>query len=428
MTEARFNLRKNVLHQAFSFAVSLALTFLTYRILIERSGIEAVGTWSLLLAWTSLIRLGDLGLATATLRFVARHDLDHEQEVIRDTIETGILSNSAIFGLLNLLGWLILTWALPYLVSADHLAEGEALLPWLFLLSFLSNLSWIVLGSLQGLHAGYVAARLSVAGNILQLLLALLLIPAFSLLGLAWAQIAMHLALAIVGWLLLHHWVPSAGWVPYHFNRERFREMLGYSLRAQVASTLSNFFEPATKLLVSLFGDAALQGIYELAYKTVMLPRSVVMASIQASMPAFSYQTKTDPEASRALYRRILRRTAQVTVAVGVAICLGAPVASWLWLGHVDLRYWAFTVILTLGILTALLNAPGASIGFVTGNLRHNIWTALATLALTFALGFVIGQIFGPYGTVAAISAGTGLGSIILRRMNERFLHQQAPT
>mgnify|MGYP006985645327 FL=1 len=114
-----------------------------------------------------------------------------------------------------------------------------------------------------------------------------------------------------------------------------------------------------------------------------------------------------------------------MTAAVGAAICLGAPVASWLWLGHVDLRYWAFTVILTLGILTALVNAPGASIGFVTGHLRHNIWIAVATLAFTFALGFLMGRIFGPYGTVTAISVGTGLGSMILRRLNERLLYQE---
>ena len=151
--------------------------------------------------------------------------------------------------------------------------------------------------------------------------------------GLAWAQIAMNLAVTLVGWLLLHRWVSSLGWIPYRFSRDRFREMLGYSLRAQFSSTVSNLFEPMTKFLVSIFGDAALQGIYELAFKTVMLPRTVVLNSAQAFMPAFSYQVKNDRVESHVLYERIKKRTTQASLVVGIAICMGAPVASWLWFG-----------------------------------------------------------------------------------------------
>lgn len=424
MSESRFNLKKNILNQFFSFSLSLVLTFLTYRILISRSGIEAVGTWSLLMAWTSVIRLGDIGLAAATIRFVARHDLQHEEGIVRDTIETGILANSGIFGLLNFVGWVLLSWGLPYLVHSEHLVEGEALLPWLFLLSFLGNLAWIIMGSMQGLHMGYVSSRLFIMGNLVQLVLALLLIPPYGMYGLAWAQIAMNVVVILVGWILLRRWVPSMGWLPYRFCRDRFREMLGYSVRAQFAGTVSNLFEPMSKFLISIFGDAALQGIYELAYKTVMLPRTVVLNSTQAFMPAFSYQVKADPAASHALYGRFKKRTTQASVAVGLAICAGAPVAAWLWFGHIEYRYWAFSVILAFGILTALINSPGASIGFATGNLRNNITMALATLVGTFLMGLVAGRAFGPYGVVAAVSIGTAVGSIVLRFLNERMLRE----
>lgn len=423
MSEARFNLRKNVLYQAFSFAVGLALTFLTYRILIDRNGIEAVGTWSTLIAWTALVRIGDAGMANATVRFVGQHDIATDPEIIRVTIETGILANTAIFAILNLLGWLVLSFFLPDLVTAEHLEESRTLLPWLFLISTLANMTWVILGSLQGLHAGYVSARLTVAGNVLQLLLALVLIPSLGLLGLAWSQVAMYAALSIVGWFILRARAGIAGFLPYHFGWQRFREMLTFSVAVQVNNGLSALFEPMAKILVSRFGGAASQGLFELAYKTVSLPRNMIVTGVYAAVPALTFQLRDNPEAARTLYDQSRRHA--VRAALGAMICValfGAPIASWMWMGHLQADYWVYVVLLALGTAVSIAGAPAYFLGQASGKMIYNIVAAALTLAVSLPLGLLGGMAFGVTGVIAALSVGIAFSGAVIKMLNERIL------
>ena len=51
--------------------ISGLVLFGLYRVLLARLGAEQVGVWSLLMAWLSLVRIADLGLPGAIVRFLA---------------------------------------------------------------------------------------------------------------------------------------------------------------------------------------------------------------------------------------------------------------------------------------------------------------------------------------------------------------------
>src|SRR5690606_12073648 len=99
------NLRRNVVYAVAEVGISAALLFLSYRLIIWQGGLTILGLWATLYAWTTLIRVGDLGMAGTTVRFVALYDVRTEPERVRQYLETGILSQTALYLVLAVAGY-----------------------------------------------------------------------------------------------------------------------------------------------------------------------------------------------------------------------------------------------------------------------------------------------------------------------------------
>ena len=89
-----FNLKRNMVSAVFAFVINIGLVFLSYRLVIRQGGLEVIGLWSTLYAWTTMIRIGDAGMANASLRFIALCNPQTEGEKLRDYLETGIKSGN----------------------------------------------------------------------------------------------------------------------------------------------------------------------------------------------------------------------------------------------------------------------------------------------------------------------------------------------
>lgn len=419
----KLNLKKNVWTATISFAINIVLVFVGYRLVILQGGIEAVGLWSMLMAWVFLVRLGDVGMANATLRFVATLSLDNDSEKIRTYLDTGILANSVLFLFLSISGFFILDWQLPSILPNKAVAEGRSILPVLFAAFFLNSLSGLILGALQGMHLGYVSYWLSIIGNVIQLLVVIVLVPSIGLAGLAWAQVLQYLIVSILGWLLV---VKFLGWkrpLPTAFSWTVLHEMLGLSLRVQLANITNGFFEPTSKILVGWFGGLAAQGLFELAYKTVLLPRNAVAAGVHATIPAMVGLLASDFNKAFMLYTRTLRT---VIIAIGIVLLLVtllAPIASILWLGDLDIQYWIFVGCISVGFFFNTVGAPAYNLGLASGKLRNNIWVSCFMLIWNSLFGALLGNLYGAYGVAFSVGLSLLLGGVAIKWLNEQILH-----
>lgn len=417
----RLNLRKNIFFAVGEFAINMALVFFSYRLVIVQSGLEGVGVWATLFAWTNLIRLGDAGVTVAATRFLALWNIEKERERIRTYGETALITNIIQFGVLSIVGYVALSPFVGSIVGKEHAAEGVTVLPFMMAGFFLLNLSGTILGILQGLHLGYRRSQLSVLGALIQLLGIFVLVPYYGLTGLALAQILQHSVIMIVGWMLARR-IMACGLAPSHFDWGAFRAMLSYSLQAQVVNISNGLFEPLSKILVGHFGGMTTQGLFELAYKTVLLARNLIGSGISATIPAMTALFQENPCMLRKLYSRVFRVSVVSMGLASLMLISLAPVLSGLWLGRVDGDYWLYVSLLSVGFFCNVVGAPAYMIGMASGHLRNNVVIALTVLFLFTTGGYAAGYWYGGNGVVVASAMSVGLGGIFIWLSNRGLL------
>lgn len=422
MIKDQFNLRKNVRVSVASFMVNVALVFFSYRLVIEYDGLEAVGLWSLLMAWGALIRIGDVGMGGAILRFISAKNLENEALEIRKYIDTGLIMNVLAFAFLTLIGYFLVKKNLSMLIEDKSLAQAYLLLPILFGGIFLSSVTTLLVSSLQGLHFGYLGSYLTVGGSIIQILMVFLLVPSMGVMGLAWAQLIQFAILILAGWYLVANKTKMPGYLPSNFSIPVLKEMLGFSLKAQVANIANGLFEPVSKILFSQFGGLQSQGVYELAYKTVSLTRNSVVAGLYASLPTLTNLIKHTPDEAQDFYNKVQKK---VVIAISWAMLIVtalSPIVSWLWIGQFVQDYWLFVSFIAAGFWINTIGATAYNLGLATGIMKNNIFVSLGTLLVLFSSTLVLGGIYHTVGVVIATGLSLAAGGVVIKKVNERLL------
>lgn len=425
---AKFNIRRNVVSAMLAFAINLALVFVSYRLVVATGGLQALGLWSSLMAWIFVIRLGDVGMATAVVRFVARCDLQSEGMRIRQYVDTALLLNILLFLLLALLGYAVYSSYLTAIVNGDTatVETARTILPLMFTGFFLSNISGQVLGGLTGVHRGYQSATLGVIGTVIQLIVVVWGVPRIGLAGLAWGLVCQHAFLIVAGWILFVQVMRESSGVtsaalPLHFSPPALREMIGFSLSAQFANLLNGLLEPISKILIGHMAGLDTLGLYEMAFKMVSLPRNALVSGVQATTPSMTRLLVEDPDTARRLFERSERRLMRAMLALSLAIVAAAPLASWFLLGHIDMRLWLFVCLLIFGFIGNVYGAPAYILSLAAGRTRNVMVSASVALILAAACGFLGGLAGGAVGNVAGVATALICGGLVIRVLGRRI-------
>ena len=120
-------LLKNVFSAAGQTVVQTVVLFLLYRYLIDRLGIERLGIWGVVLATTSVARVGELGLSGSVTKFVSTHRSQGNDRAAREGLQTAAISLAVILALLLPVLYLALVPLLPHLLPAAAVADAGGL-------------------------------------------------------------------------------------------------------------------------------------------------------------------------------------------------------------------------------------------------------------------------------------------------------------
>ena len=424
----KFNVRRNVITAMAAFGTNLVLVFMSYRLVITVGGLEALGLWSSLMAWIFLIRLGDVGMATATVRFVARCDIQQEGPRVRSYVDTALLINLALFTLLSLLGYGLFSANLSHIVpgSTEAQVTAQSILPLLFVGFLVSNISGLVLGGLTGLHRGYQAALLGIVGSIVQLGVVLWGVPRLGLAGLAWGLICQHLVMIVSGWTLFiltmrRETAQPGALLPVQFSKPALREMLSFSLKTQFANLLNGLFEPLSKILIGRGSGLEILGLFELAYKVVALPRNAIVSGVQATVPSMTRLLVEDRTEARKLFNASERRLMRASLVLSSLVVLALPAASWVVLGRLDMTLWIFTGLLAIGFLGNSTGAVAYVLCIASGRAGLLILSSVAALAMVAVFVVLGGLLGGVIGSVAGVALSLAGGGLIVRYLGQRI-------
>lgn len=417
-----FNVRKNIIFSAIAFTCNIALVFLSYRLVINKSGLEAIGLWSTMYAWTTIIRLGDAGMVNASLRFIALCDPIKDRERLRGYLETGLIANIILFSTLGVIGYVVLYWNINGIVERRFIAEGLQVLPLMITSFVLLNVSSVLMGSLQGLHLGYINSQISIVSNIVQITCVLVLVPNYGIKGLAWSQIIQYCFTVTTAWYYVQKMTSYKRILPTTFSITAFREMVGFSVKAQAANIANGLFEPLSKILVGHFGGLQAVGLYELAYKTVSLTRNVVVTAMSATLPAMTTMFSTSRSEVQSFYQKVVRLNIRFASVLLIIVACATPLISRLWIGHVQKQYILYCILISAGFIVNAYGAPAYQLGTASGHMKNNIITTFLSLAILLGLGSILGSILGSGGVVFAAGLALAICGFLVKLLNERAL------
>ncbi len=406
------DLKRNALFAGGQSLVVTVCFFWVYRILVGLVGIERVGIWSLLLAGSALMRIGDVSGAGALSRYIAIAMGGRKRERASDYVHTVMLTSLGLNAALGLALYVVAPLALPSFIAPQYLAEAEKLVPYVVATMVLGALAVGVGSAIDGAQRADQRAVVVATAALVFLASTWLLVPRFGVVGYGAAQVVQQVVMLSLGWLVLRRHIPGLGWLPRFWRRDVFAETTGFALKLQGTGVMGMLFEPLAKFAFNHAGGPGLVVYYELASRLIVQVRSLVVAAATPLVPAFAAHEHTDQPAFKHLLERSTRAAIPAAVATAFVSLAGAPAISFIVLGTLQPDVLLMSAALTIGWAINVLGVPFYFAAQGQGLLRWN-FASHALIALSVLVGaLALSPVFGPFGLITAIVTGLLLSAI----------------
>ncbi|HLA64332.1 MAG TPA: oligosaccharide flippase family protein, partial [Rhodothermales bacterium] len=302
----------------------------------------------------------------------------------------------------------------PLFVPAAEMPAALALLPYACVSFWLAAVAGAVQSGLEGCSRYDLRNVVLIVGQVLYVGLALWWVRRSGLVGVALAQVVQGGVLVVSFWLLLRRELPAVRWLPGRWDRALFREMLGYGLNFQAMGLLRMIYEPTTKALMSAYGGLALTGYYEMAGQLVTKLRALLVAAQQVMTPEVAALSESAPERVREVYAAADAVNWYLCVPVFALMIAAGPLASYLWIGHVEPAFVVFTTLLALGWFANAITGPAFFLLLGTGEMRVVVASHVTIAVVNGAGGWLLGTTVGGYGVAGAWAAALTAGAVHL--------------
>jgi len=401
----------NVVLTVIQIVVSAAVLFFLYRFLLKVIGIEAVGVWSLVLAITSVGRVVDPGIVGGTTRFVARARARGPVESALDYTQTAALSAGAVYLVLALLLYPILSRLLGIVVPAGRVGDAHLLLPYALVSFWLTNVAAVFQGAIDGTQRVDLKSVLLIGASLVYFASALLLVSRVGLIGLGYAQVVQAVALLVGSWLLLRRCLPGLPPLPVRWRAALFREITAFGSQLQLISLTVMLWDPTTKALLSWFGGLAPVGYYDMAGRLVQQVRALLVNANQVLVPTIADLYERAAEQVGSLYRDSYRVICYLALPLLSALLASMPLVSEWWVGRYERTFVLYANLLAIAWFINILSAPAYFVGVGTGHLRWNVMGHVLIAVVNLVLGAVLGHFYGGLGVVVGAVTALVLGS-----------------
>lgn len=393
--------------------ISAVALLVLYKFLLATIGISMVGIWSLVIATTSIARLGNLGMTGSLVKYVAKYDALNDINSLSSTIQTAVISGglSSLFFLV--IAYPVAREYLKLVMKPEQFPVALDVLPYALLGFWISLVTSIYQAGLYGFHLIAQQNAVLIGDSIIYLLSCYFLIPAYGLPGLAFCRLSVNCLTLAITLILLKNRIPSLPVVPRNWDRASFKEMIGYALNFQVIIMLGVLCDPVTKGLLSKFGSVSMVGYFEMAGKVVQQLRSLLVNAYQVLVPAFANLKEIGPHMIPAAYLNSYRLLFYVALPVYSVSAMAMPLVSVAWIGSYQPLFVWSAVILTGGWFFNTLGIPAYYAYLGIGDMRWNVISHFAMSVLNLLLGVIFALAWGGPGVVAAWALSLFIGGII---------------
>ena len=412
---------RNSVAQTAALVTGYVFSFILAPIMLWRLGLAQFGVWAVTGAVATYAALIDLGITRALERFVAFHHARGDRRAVEQCFGLALVAVTTMAFIIAPAAVLAAPWV-------AHLLD-DVLTPAEMRIVMLASASILVLGAYRsvmravptGMQRMVEPCFALIAGNVINF--------AFSLVALAISRDLVVYALANVAAAVVSlipmaialrvTWSPVRARVP---PRAIITEVLGFSLKSQVAWIGDLVNNQTDKLIIAVLIDVRAAGAYEIANRVVVALKAVAIMSISALTAASTAKIATEGRGSIAdFYRRYTPRAMSVALPLLFFAAVSSPVLMTAWLGDVPANAVLVVVVLTLANTVSLTTEVAKVITMSDGRAGEVARIAVLVVILNIVLTVVLAPLFGILGVVGATALAIVGGSAVFLIRFHRF-------
>lgn len=409
--------RQTLINAIMSIAQVLVVggtLFFLYRFLLKTIGVEQLGIWSLILATSLISNLASFGISGGVIKFVAKYVAHEDYISASNIIQTAAISTAGLIGIAIIAGYNVILWVLHIVLPVNFHSLAELILPYSLASLWLTSITGVFQSGLDGLQRIHLRSILLMGGTILYFILAVVLVPRFGLVGLAYAQVIQSIVIMVLSWLLLRKYLSYLPMVPCRWDKALFKEIIGYGVNFQIISLFLLLSDPITKALLSKFGGVSMVGYFEMANKLIFQLRAFVVSANQVMIPVIANIQEKAPEKLREIYLKSYQLIFYVSLPLYTFIIMSASIVSSLWIGYYENIFIIFAILLSIGWFINTLSVPAYFAYLGIGNLRWNVISHSLIGSLNLILGGLLGLIYDGMGVVVGWTIALAVGSSLV--------------
>jgi O-antigen/teichoic acid export membrane protein len=413
------NTNKKLTTNALSAVVQVVFTaflyFFLYKYLLDHLGAKSLGVWSLILSFSSIANLANMGLTSGLVKFVAESLAEKQNETIGKLILTSFVSLALLFCLFSLIILLSAKFFLYFFIDKDFLNLAFSIIPWSLGSLCINACSGIFTSVLEGYQKNYLRNFIYVLSGIIMFVATLQLTPIYNLQGVAIAQFLQSLFVLLAALFLILRINPYNRFGYWKWSTKLFKELFDYGYKFQAVSICQLLYEPTTKMLLSKYGGLALLGHYEMATRLVSQCRALLVNANQVVIPVVAETAKTRTKTDRKnFYVGMSRIMTLFTFPLATILVVLTPLIAILWMDDINIDFSFAMYVLALSSIFNVLCGPAYFSCIGEGRLSLLVFVHAAMAVLNLVIAWLLGQWLGGYGIILGWGLALSIGSIFL--------------
>jgi hypothetical protein len=407
--------RTSALVVASSITTAITL-FAIFRLTADHTSVEWIGVWSLLQGLFLVARVADSGAGNNISRVLAvrvknGQPIDLRNMTIASLLITSLPSLLLAVVIAPVVG-LYVTTAYGHILTTDVLWT----LVWLALLSAsLAAVANVLLAICEGLFELNFKSLTVISGNSAGLCAVVPLLAVTGPAGIGWVYVVIFGTQLVLGGIRVFQLTRRLSQPSHETLRRHIQLLWRENLQLSGIAVIRLSFEPATKLLLSLFAPLVIIAQFELALRVTTQLRIVIQSALQPLLVVGARVRDRPHGEDRDAFLKNDRVLSSLSLGGLIAQILAAPAIQWLGLGFHSISFTVFFAMLAAGNAVNTIGLSGYYWQLTSGSLTPLVRVQLAMAVWNVGVG-ALGLILDSADIVVAAYCGAfALGGLVSR-------------
>jgi O-antigen/teichoic acid export membrane protein len=405
-----FNALTTVLQVIFTGIVY----FFLYRMLINKVGASLLGVWSIVLVTVSLANLGNFGITSGLVKFVAECSISNEKNNLEKLIFTALVSTTFLYGICCVFIYFLSNFILNKFIEREYLEVAKLLIPYSLTSLFLNGCASVFLSIIDGFEKNYLKNFFIISGNLLLVTTTYLLIDKKGIYAVAIAQNIQVVFVFVCSFLTSLYIIKKNFLSKWNWDTKIFKKISIFGFKFQLISITQMLYEPITKILLGKYSSMSVVGYYEMSSRLIAQIRGVISNANQVVVPIISKLPKSDSKEESFIYKKTITLVYLAGFIAFAGVIFFSISISNLWIGTYNVVFVKALIVLSIANFINLLCGPAYFNLLGRGELTFILLIHVLIGVSNFLLGFLLGKINIDYGVIMGWAISLALGSTVL--------------